>query len=123
MTQAELFHDNPIDALRSTVEALGGAKRVGAMVWPALPIVEAQRRMLKVLDPERAEKLSLDELFHIWRAARDRGIHILTEYVGYSMHYEVRPIQPEERKAELVDRVAALLAQAAQLTKQLEGIK
>jgi hypothetical protein len=123
MTQAELFHDNEYDALRATVEALGGAKRVASQLWPSKPMAEAQKQLLRCLDSERPEKLALDELFHIWRMARERNVHILTEYVGYSMHYEIKPISPEQRKAEAVDRLAVLMAEARALAKQLEEIK
>lgn len=123
MTQAELFHDNEYDALRATVEALGGAKRVASELWPSKPMVEAQKQLLRCLDPERHEKLSLDELFHVWRLARERNIHILAQFVAYSMHYEIKPISPEQRKAEAVDRLAAVMAEAKTILQTIEGLK
>ncbi len=41
MTQSELFYDDIHGALRVAVELLGGAKRIGKDIWPALSVMVA----------------------------------------------------------------------------------
>jgi len=121
--QAELFFDCPYSALRSTVEALGGAKRVGLDLWPARTAEDAARRLLHCLDPERPERLDLYELFAIWRMGRVRGIHCLAEYVGQDMSYDIRPISKQERKAQLGEQLQALVSATAALARQFKDLE
>lgn len=41
MNQQKLWHEDIYDALRASVDALGGTKRVGHALWPAKTIEEA----------------------------------------------------------------------------------
>jgi hypothetical protein len=100
--QIPLFYDTYEDAIRDCVTALGGNKVVGNMLWPALPVDDAGRRLAHCLNPEKREKLDLGELRLIRLEARKAGVHILAHYeardAGYS---EPQPIAPEDEAAQL----------------------
>lgn len=100
--QISLFYDTYEDAIRDCVTALGGFKRVGATLWPAMPADDAGRKLSACLNTDKREKLDLGELRLIRREARKAGIHILAHYeardAGYS---EPQPLNPEDEAAQL----------------------
>ena len=104
MTHAQipLFYDTYEDAIRDCVTALGGFKRVGSALWPAMPADDAGRKLSACLNTDKREKLDLGELRLIRREARKAGIHILAHYeardAGYS---EPQPLNPEDEAAQL----------------------
>lgn len=56
--QTELpFYECPEDALRAAMQALGGAKQVGARLLPDKTPDGAGRLLLDCLNPARSEKL------------------------------------------------------------------
>ena len=100
--QGQLFYDSYEDAIRDTVTAIGGLKRVGSMLWPAVPADDAGRKLAACLNSDKREKLDLGELQLIRRAARQLGVHILASYenrdAGYS---DPLPVAPEDEAAQL----------------------
>lgn len=100
--QIPLFFETYEDAIRDTVTALGGNKVVGHMLWPAMPVDEAGRKLAHCLNPEKREKLDIRELRLIRQEARKRGHHILAHFeardAGYS---EPQPLNPEDEQAQL----------------------
>lgn len=100
--QIPLFYDTYEDAIRDCVTALGGNKKVGNMLWPAMPADEAGRKLAHCLNPEKREKLDLGELRLIRREARKAGIHILAHYEARDAGYaEPQPLTPEDEVAQL----------------------
>jgi hypothetical protein len=100
--QIPLFYETYEDAIRDTVTALGGFKRVGALLWPAMPADDAGRKLSACLNTDKREKLDLGELRLIRCEARKAGVHILAHYeardAGYS---EPLPLNPEDEAAQL----------------------
>lgn len=100
--QPALFHECLDDAIRDTVMAMGGNKRVGNLLWPALPADVAGKRLADCLNADKRDKLSPDELALIRREARKQGAHILATYemrdAGYA---DPLPIAPEDEAAQL----------------------
>ena len=100
--QILLFYDTYEDAIRDCVTALGGNKKVGVMLWPALPADEAGRKLAHCLNSEKREKLDLGELRLIRRSARQAGVHILAHYEARDAGYtEPQPLNPEDEAAQL----------------------
>lgn len=101
--QIPLFFDTYEDAIRDTVTALGGNKVVGNMLWPALPVDDAGRKLSHCLNRDKREKLDMGELRLIRHAARKAGIHTLAAYemrdAGYS---DPQPVEPEDERAALM---------------------
>ncbi len=100
--QIPLFYDSYEDAIRDCVTALGGFKKVGNMLWPAMAADDAGRKLAACLNTDKREKLDPNELCLIRREARKAGIHILAHYeardAGYS---EPQPLNPEDEAAQL----------------------
>lgn len=116
MTQTTVYESYE-DAIRDTVTALGGLKKVGAMLWPAMPADEAGRKLSACLNAEKREKLDLGELRLIRRTARAQGIHTLMFYEARDSGYaEPTPVTPEDENAQLMREFIAA-------TKVLESIQ
>mgnify|MGYP007082279004 CR=1 FL=1 len=99
-------HETLNDALIDAIKAIGGSKVVAAMLWPAKAarnIDDARRYLAACLDPERAEKLSLDEILLVMREARARGCHapmrFLAQYLSYA---EPLPVEPRDELSDLL---------------------
>jgi len=100
--QSSLFYDSYEDAIRDTVMALGGFKKAGSMLWPAMPADDAGRKLSACLNTDKREKLDLGELRLIRHAAREKGIHILMAYETRDAGYaDPQPITPEDEAAQL----------------------
>lgn len=98
MSQFESFND----ALIQCVKALGHSKSVGVMLWPALGMDAAQRKLLNCLNPERQEKLGPDEVVHLMRLARGRGCHAGMQFLAAHLGYaEPVPVEPKDEADEL----------------------
>lgn len=97
-----LFYDTYEDAVRDCVTALGGLKRVGHLLWPAMPADDAGRKLAACLNADKREKLDLGELRLIRREARKAGVHILMHYEARDAGYtEPTPMNPEDEAAQL----------------------
>ena len=108
--QGELpFYESPENALRACVEALGGAKKVGASLFPDKTIENARDYLLACLNHERAEKLTLSQIMFILKSAKQIGFHSAMEFLCREVEYEARPITPEEE----ADRLALIIAESS----------
>lgn len=104
--QADLpFYECPEDALRAAVQSLGGAKKVGALLWPDRSIDGAARLLLDCLNPARAEKLELTQAMRIFSLARDAGFNAPFQWFAGEVGYDARPVT----KAEEVDRLTTVI--------------
>jgi hypothetical protein len=101
------FFEGPEDALRAAVAALGGAKKVGAMLWPDKTIDAAGRQLLDALNPGRAEKLDVTQVMFIFKRARDVGHHAAFLWFAGDVGYEAKPVTPAEEENRLVDVIEA----------------
>jgi hypothetical protein len=123
--QIPLFVEDLTEAIRATVQALGGFKKIGAELKPELPVEQAGRWLADCLSPEKREKLGPNELALIRRKARAKGVHILAAYEAHDAGYAPPvPIEPEDERAQLqrayVDAVGRLEAITRGL-QQLSG--
>lgn len=91
------------DAIKAAVDAIGGPKKVGVMLFgEGLNPEAAGNRLRDCLNPTRRERLTPEQLALIRRKARDAGCHVLASFemkaAGYS---RPTPIAPDDEKAEL----------------------
>ena len=104
--QADLpFFDSPEDALRAAVQALGGAKKVGAIFWGDLPPERAGTKLSDCLNSSRPEKLDLTQVMRIFALAKDAGCHAPFAWWADQIGYDVKPIAA----AEEVDRLTSVV--------------
>lgn len=107
--QTELpFYEGPEDALRAAVQALGGAKKVGTLLWPDKGVDNASRLLLDCINPSRAEKLELSQIMRVFALAKDSGCHGPFAWFSGEIGYDVKPIT----KAEEVDRLTTVVEQS-----------
>lgn len=123
MQQESLWHDTWEDALRAVVSALGGPKKVANALWPSKAITEGARYLNHCLDPERPEKLGLDELVWILREGGRANVHtgmaFLTAATGYE---DTRPKNPETERDKLQREFIASVQSQQRLLKQMEAL-
>ena len=102
MSQQPLFCESLYEALQAAVMGCGGYKKVGAELWPSLPVDRAGRDLSDCLNPDNARKLSLDELMSLLGRARREGIHTAAAFVMRDAGYaDPVPVDPETEKERL----------------------
>lgn len=114
-------HEHLHEALIEAVKAAGGSKAVAIALWGSAAGVDVvQRKLLACLNPERAEKLSLDEVLAVMRLGRQHGCHAPMQFLSRALSYaEPQPIQPRDEADELrrqfIESTRALAAMAARI--------
>lgn len=106
-----LFFESPEDALRTAIQALGGAKKVGAMLWPDKSIDNAARLLLDCVNASRPEKLEITQIMRVFALAREIGCHAPFAWFSGEVGYEAKPIV----KSDEVDRLASMIEQSSKL--------
>lgn len=104
MEQLEMLHDNPEDALKAVLQGVygkGWSKKAAADMWPTDDPLDKCKYLEKCLNPERAEKLGLNEILHILKLGRDRGIHSGFAFLADECNYQWHTVEPEDELAEL----------------------
>lgn len=117
------FFEGPEDALRAAVQVLGGAKQVGAAIWPDKTPDAAGRLVQDCLNPARAEKFDVTQVMFIFKKAKEAGQHGPFAWFAGELGYDARPVT----RAEEVDRLTTVVEQAsktlAQAVAQLDRIQ
>jgi hypothetical protein len=67
----ELFYEDYDAALRDDVQAIGGAKAVGMLLWPEKDPLAARNKLNDSLNVERRERLTHEQESFIKRKARE----------------------------------------------------
>lgn len=116
------FYEGPEDALKAAVQALGGSKKVGALLWPDKSIDAASRLLLDCINPSRAEKLEITQYMRIFKLARERGFHGPYQWFSLEIGYEASPIEPEDERAKLQRDYINAVQQLTRLTQKMEAI-
>lgn len=108
--QSEMpFFEGPEDALRAAVQALGGAKQVGVMLWPDKSADAAARQLLDCLNHSRPEKLELTQIMRVFALAKDAGCNAPFAWFAGEVGYDVKPVT----KAEEIDRLTSVVEQSS----------
>jgi hypothetical protein len=122
--QADLpIYESPEDAVRAAMQALGGSKKVGPMIWPAINEETASRKLLDCLNPLRAEKLDLAQNMFILRAARDAGHYAPFQWVAGECGFDAKPISQDEnidRLTSVIESTARTLANATAALERMQ---
>ena len=115
--QLPLIVEDYLDAIRATVQALGGAKRIGSDMKPDLSVEAAGRWLSDCCNPDRRERLSPTELAYLRKRARAAGVHIMATFemrdAGYA---DPTPVEPEDQRAALQ---RAFIQQTQELQRML----
>lgn len=68
--QMSLHHESITDALREVVQSAGGAKKVGALMFPDMPTEHAASRVRDCLNADRRERFTPDQVLMLIRIGR-----------------------------------------------------
>lgn len=124
MTTQEMFLDSLSDAISDAINQLGGAKRVGTMLWPEKSAREAGNQLLNCLNPDHAQKLSLEQIDFIVGEARKKDVHSVAVYIADKYCYEPpKPITKESLKADIDRQLGNKLSEIEDLVRQLKKLK
>lgn len=125
MNQEKLFHESWENALHDTVVALGGYKKVAGDLWPGMKLDSAYAKLKACLNEEKeSEKLTLSEIEAITRKGRVIGVDSSAYHFCASTGYDnPRPVNPIEKKTELMEQVVLTGEVLKGLFAQLERYK
>ncbi len=123
MRQDELWHDSMEDAVRATVDAIGGPKHVAHELWPTRKMVDGARYLNHCLAEDRPEKLALGELLWIANEGRQKGVHTIMAYLSAELGYiSPQPVEPEDERAQLQREFTRSVQMQRQLLNRLERL-
>lgn len=101
--QVALFSESIEDAIREAVRVLGGSKAVGSQLRPEMLADKASTWLSDCLNTDRRDKLDLNQMMWILRAARKAGYHGAINYICADIGYSnPLPVEPEDEKARLM---------------------
>lgn len=120
MQQPPLFCDTIADALRDVIRTAGGAKAVGALLWPSLPADQASSRVNDSLNPDRRQHFSEHELLHLLSIGRRHGCHTAMQFIARTTGYsDPQPVEPSDQlqalQREFIEQARALKALSARI--------
>lgn len=119
-----LLYEDELDAARDAVKHLGGAKKVGPLIWPDKQPEAAARHLHDCLNGARPERLCPSQLLLLMRHARLAGFHGLAGYLMREAGYAPPvPVHPQSEADLLARRLEAILGEASALASRLERIK
>lgn len=117
--QEPLFYDDFRGAVRYLVGALGGPKKVGALLRPTLSPQSAANWVNDCLNPERDTKFDLEDLSALLKEGRELGVHCalwqLCDEAGYTRPTMAPEKTPNQMRAE---RMARLLVEFKHLADE-----
>ena len=121
--QYQLIHESLNEAMADAVRAVGGSKKVGSLLWPALPIEQAKNRLNDCLNAARPEKLSLAEVMFVLRAAHDAGYHGAMQYIAQESGYSLpQPVEPQDEAAQLQREFIEAVRASQKIAARLERL-
>jgi hypothetical protein len=121
--QFPLFHEDLTEALRTCVQALGGPKKVGALLRPELPADQAGRWIADCLNPDRRDQLHPNQLLLVLTESRKVGCHAAMRYLAFAAGYqEPAPMEPQDERAALQRQFVESVRQQNEILKRFERL-
>lgn len=117
------FFESAEDALKAAVQALGGMKVVGPMLWPDKAPDAAARLLNDCLNPARSEKLELSQAMYVLMTAGNDGFHAAFQWVAQEVGYSIKPIVKEEQVNQIKDAVQKMATDLPRLMAMLEKME
>ncbi|KAF1706262.1 hypothetical protein [Pseudoxanthomonas sacheonensis] len=117
-TQVPLFVEDLNEAIRATVNCLGGFKAVGVELKPEKSAVDAGKWLADCLNSAKRDRLDPEQLAYIRRRARAAGCHVLAAFemqqAGYAPPVAIAPAdEAAELKRQFIEstKMQALIVQ------------
>ncbi len=122
--QLGLMHETITEALQEVVKACGGVKKIGAMMWPELPIEQAGNKLRDCLNPDRREKLSPEQVVFLLRIGRESGTHAAMNFLARDAGYsDPMPIEPENEVARMQREFVEATRHLSKLAGRIEQLQ
>lgn len=123
-SQIPLFVEDYAEAIRATVQALGGCKRIGSELKPDLAVDAAGRWLADCMNSDKREQLHPTQLAYIRRRARQAGVHILAAFEMRDAGYgEPQPVEPEDERAALQREFIQHTKALAQMLQHIQALE
>lgn len=122
MTQQPLFCEDIYEALRTIGQAYGGAKKMGALLWPDKPVDKAAELWSNCLNRTRAEKLDPEQVILVLKIGREIGCHAGMEFISKECNYRYETIEPEDEQARLIREFNAGAARLERLLADINKL-
>lgn len=118
--QDRLFYEDVNEALKEVVNTLGGAKKVGPMLWPEKTVEQAHGLLLACFNAERRERLTPEQVVFLLKRGRDADCHVAMRYIAEECGYNMPlPVNPVERQAQLLEEFNRSVETLAKLHAQI----
>lgn len=122
--QSEMpFYEEPEEALKDAVKALGGAKKVAWKVWPDKSEDAAYKHLLDCLNSGRPEKLEITQIMLLFRLAKEVGCYGPFAWFAGEIGYDCTPISKEDQKDRLLTVVEQSAKTLANVMERLERLQ
>ena len=123
MKQLDLILEDLNDALKTLVQALGGVQEVGTTLRPSKTRDSARTWLSNALNPDRDQKLELEDIVYLLTEGRRRGIHIAMGYLCKECGYhEPTPNDPVDEKAELQKQFIRAKDDMGRILRRMEDL-
>lgn len=123
MDQQALFHESVEEALTEVVNALGGAKTVGARMRSDLSPDAAARWLKDCLNDHRRESLHPGHVMWLLRAARAAGLHGAMAFIARECGYgDPIPVEPDDERAKLQREYIEAARAMSRLAERIERV-
>lgn len=123
MDQLRLVVEGVNDCMVEIVRALGGAKKVGGILWPEKAAEQAHRLLLDCLNPDRPAHLTPEQMVLLLKLSRQAGFHNakhwLDEETGYTPS---EPMEPEDEWAKLQRAYVDSVSLQAKIAERMERL-
>jgi hypothetical protein len=111
------------EALQECVRAVGGSKPAGKLLFPEKSVEAGQSHLLRCLNPNCPEKLGLEHLILLMKAARHNGCHAAMEFLAHVLGYhKPTPVAPEDEADELRRQSIRAINQLQKITDRLSEL-
>lgn len=122
--QYGLLHESLNDALREVIQAAGGTKKVGAMMFPEMPVDHAAGKVRDCTNPDRRERFTPEQVCMLLRLGRQVGCHAAMAYMARECGYaDPQPIEPEDEVARLQREYVEATKALLQMASKIEGLQ
>jgi len=102
VNQPMLWHDDVYEALGTDVQASGGNKVVGSILWAEKSPDKAGEHLANCLNRHRAEKLDAEQIIFIIAESRKHNSFATIWFIADQANFtKPEPIEPEDQKAKL----------------------
>lgn len=122
MQQGALFYEDIYDAMRTVIQAAGGTKRVGGLMWADKAPQMAHTHLLNCLDRNRPEKMSPTQIVMLCKLGRQVGCHAVMTYLAVETGYSCSPIDPEDERAKLMREYIEAVRVSRSIADRLERL-